>query len=191
MARIYMARSGHVNEMARPGEEPRAPRHSVLVMHATYVNGITIRPLRNGDAATVLALFGRLGERARASRFCGAKPRLTDAELACLARVDARPARARRLRRRRPSAGGDREARPGRRCAEIALSVADDSVAVGAGTVLLEALASRRPRRRDHVRSLPRCAGQSVDARDPAKALGLLDVRWQWGEREITVPLGV
>ena len=83
-------------------------------MHATYVNGITIRPLRNGDAATVLALFDRLGERARASRFCGAKPRLTDTELDLLAKVDADPARPRRLRRRRPSAGRYRKARPGR-----------------------------------------------------------------------------
>ena len=57
-------------------------------MHATHVSGITIRPLRNGDAATVVALFDRLGEGARASRFCGAKPRLTDAELDQLSRVD-------------------------------------------------------------------------------------------------------
>src|SRR6478736_9987274 len=57
-------------------------------MHATHVSGITIRALRNGDAATVVALFDRLGEGARASRFCGAKPRLSDAELDQLSRVD-------------------------------------------------------------------------------------------------------
>jgi ribosomal protein S18 acetylase RimI-like enzyme len=57
-------------------------------MHTRYVDGITIRPLRNGDTATVSALFNRLSERSRARRFCGAKPRLSDSELASLARVD-------------------------------------------------------------------------------------------------------
>src|SRR5206468_9314091 len=37
---------------------------------------------------TVSALFARLGERSRERRFCGGKPRLSDLELANLARVD-------------------------------------------------------------------------------------------------------
>jgi RimJ/RimL family protein N-acetyltransferase len=57
-------------------------------MHTRYVNGLTIRPLRNGDTDTVSALFARLGERSRERRFCGAKPRLSELELANLARVD-------------------------------------------------------------------------------------------------------
>jgi GNAT superfamily N-acetyltransferase len=57
-------------------------------MHARYVDGITIRPLRNGDSHTVAAVFERLGSRSREQRFCGAKPRLSDAELALLARVN-------------------------------------------------------------------------------------------------------
>ena len=57
-------------------------------MHSRYVNGLTIRPLRNGDTETVAALFERLGDRSRERRFCGAKPRLSESELAHLARVD-------------------------------------------------------------------------------------------------------
>ena len=166
-------------------------RHSVPVMHATYVNGITIRPLRNGDAATVLALFGRLGEQARASRFCGAKPRLTDAELAALAKVDARrhvlvgyldgdP---------RP-AGIARLVRDGA-CAEIAFSVADDVRGRGVGTSLVEALAA-------DARAAGITSFVATVCGDNPAALGLLrslssslEVRWQWGEREILVPLGV
>jgi ribosomal protein S18 acetylase RimI-like enzyme len=48
-------------------------------VHARYIDGLTIRLLRNGDSDTVAALFARL---------CAAKPRPSDAELAALARVD-------------------------------------------------------------------------------------------------------
>src|ERR1044072_4809976 len=58
-------------------------------MHSRFVDGLTIRPLRDSDAGTVAALFARLGDRSRERRFCGAKPRLSEAELAALARVDA------------------------------------------------------------------------------------------------------
>jgi ribosomal protein S18 acetylase RimI-like enzyme len=51
---------------------------------------LTIRPLRNGDTRTVAALFDRLGPASRMQRFNGAKPRLSDADLAQLATVDAR-----------------------------------------------------------------------------------------------------
>ena len=50
-------------------------------MHTRHVDGITIRALRNGDTATVSALFERLGPRSRERRFCGAKPRLSEDEL--------------------------------------------------------------------------------------------------------------
>ena len=56
-------------------------------MQTRFVDGVTIRALRNGDTATVSALFERLGERSRARRFCGAKPRLSEMELENLARV--------------------------------------------------------------------------------------------------------
>ena len=58
-------------------------------MQSRYVNGLTIRPLRAGDTETVAALFERLGDGSRQKRFCGGKRRLSDAELASLARVDA------------------------------------------------------------------------------------------------------
>jgi len=57
-------------------------------MQTRYVDGLTIRQLRNGDTGTVAALFARLGPRSRETRFCGAKPRLSDSELTALARVD-------------------------------------------------------------------------------------------------------
>jgi GNAT superfamily N-acetyltransferase len=57
-------------------------------MHARYVDGLTIRPLRNGDTATVAAVFARLGDDSRRQRFCGAKPQLSEQELEALARID-------------------------------------------------------------------------------------------------------
>jgi GNAT superfamily N-acetyltransferase len=49
---------------------------------------VTVRLLRNGDTADVVALFERLGAASRERRFHGAKPRLTSRELEALARVD-------------------------------------------------------------------------------------------------------
>ena len=49
---------------------------------------ISIRMLRNGDTATVAALFDRLGPASRERRFHAAKPRLTSNELVVLSRVD-------------------------------------------------------------------------------------------------------
>jgi ribosomal protein S18 acetylase RimI-like enzyme len=57
-------------------------------MRSRYVDGITIRPLRDGDVETVEAVFERLGERSLALRFGAATPRLDGAELDALARVD-------------------------------------------------------------------------------------------------------
>jgi len=60
----------------RPGVESR------------YVGGVTIRPLRDGDTATVESVFARLSDESRHRRFGGAKPRLSGSELERLARVD-------------------------------------------------------------------------------------------------------
>ena len=49
---------------------------------------LLVRPLRNGDVATVLAVFARLGPESRRQRFNGPKPCLSEVELAQLARVD-------------------------------------------------------------------------------------------------------
>jgi acetyltransferase len=111
-------------------------------MQARFVNGLTIRPLRNGDTATVSALFARLGERSRERRFCGAKPRLSEHELAQLARVD---------RDRHVLVGhvdGDSEpvgiarlVRNGE-SAEIALAIADEYQGRGVGSTLASELAA-------------------------------------------------
>jgi protein lysine acetyltransferase len=58
-------------------------------MQTRYVNGLTIRSLRDGDTETVATLFAQLGDRSRERRFCGAKPTLLEAELRALARADA------------------------------------------------------------------------------------------------------
>jgi RimJ/RimL family protein N-acetyltransferase len=49
---------------------------------------LVVRPLRNGDTATVLAVFARLGDASRRSRFNGPKPCLREDELRQLATVD-------------------------------------------------------------------------------------------------------
>jgi GNAT superfamily N-acetyltransferase len=110
-------------------------------MHSRHVKGFMIRPLRNGDSATICALFGRLGDESRRQRFGGAKPRLSDDELTALARVDAthhvlvayadgdpRPAGIARLVRRG-------------RVAEVAFAVADELQGRGIGSALAQVLA--------------------------------------------------
>jgi ribosomal protein S18 acetylase RimI-like enzyme len=101
---------------------------------------LLVRPLRNGDADTVLSVFERLGDRSRRLRFNGPKPRLSASELAQLARVDAthhaliayleddaRPVAIARL------------VRDGR-AAEVAFAVADEYQQRGIGSALGEEL---------------------------------------------------
>jgi GNAT superfamily N-acetyltransferase len=57
-------------------------------MHTELIEGITVRPLRNGETETVQRVFDRLGSRSRLLRFGGAKPVLTRRDLEHLARVD-------------------------------------------------------------------------------------------------------
>src|SRR5215211_8793253 len=111
------------------------------VMHSRSVDGIVIRPLRDGDTATVQSVFARLGTESRRRRFGAAKPELPDREAAELARIDgvrhvlvayvdgdARPAGIARLVRQ-----GD--------AAEVAFEVADARQGQGIGTALARALA--------------------------------------------------
>jgi ribosomal protein S18 acetylase RimI-like enzyme len=51
---------------------------------------LVVRPLRNGDLATVAAVFARVGPDSRRARFNGPKPCLSDADLAGLAKADSR-----------------------------------------------------------------------------------------------------
>jgi ribosomal protein S18 acetylase RimI-like enzyme len=50
---------------------------------------LLVRPLRRGDARTVMAVFERLGEESRRTRFNGPKPCLRMSELRQLAAIDA------------------------------------------------------------------------------------------------------
>jgi GNAT superfamily N-acetyltransferase len=110
-------------------------------MHSRSVNGVTVRLLRNGDTATVCALFGRLGDESRRRRFGGAKPRLTDDELAQLARVDSKHHVLVAYVAGDPGpAGIARLARRGR-VAEVAFAVADEHQGRGIGSALAQLLA--------------------------------------------------
>jgi ribosomal protein S18 acetylase RimI-like enzyme len=110
-------------------------------MRTLYRDGVSIRMLRNGDTATVAAVFERLSDESRRLRFGGPKPRLSEAELAVLARVDAThhvlvayvdgdPA----------PAGLARLVRDGR-AAEVAFEVADEHQGRKIGSALARALA--------------------------------------------------
>ena len=158
-------------------------------MQARYVNGLTIRPLRNGDTATILALFARLGARSREKRFCGAKPRLSDSELTALARVgedrhvlvgfvdgDPDPAAIARL------------VRDGTR-AEVALAVADVYQRRGIGSTLGCELAADA--RAAGIRELvATVCGDNPPIVSLLKRLGhSLEANWSGREREFVVAL--
>jgi ribosomal protein S18 acetylase RimI-like enzyme len=157
-------------------------------MQSRYVNGLTIRPLRDGDTKTVAALFARLGERSRERRFCGAKPRLSELELANLARVDRNhhvlvgyvdgdlePVGIARLVRQETSA-------------EIAFAVADSHQSRGVGSVLADELAAdARAAGITHLTAT--VCGDNPRVVALLKRLGSLDAVWRGRERELVVGL--
>lgn len=158
-------------------------------MQTRYIDGVTIRPLRNGDTHTVAALFDRLGAASREKRFCGAKPRLSDAELNTLARVDrdhhvlvgyvdgdAQPAAIARLVRE-----GD--------AAEVAFEVADEYQGRGIGTVLARELAADA--RAAGIRHLvATVCGENDRMVSILKRVGKsLRVSWRGRERELVASL--
>ena len=157
-------------------------------MQSRYLNGLTIRALRDGDTETVAALFARLGERSRERRFCGAKPRLSDVELATLARVDrdrhvlvgyvdgdSEPAGIARLVR-----DGD--------SAEIAFAVADAHQSRGIGSVLAGELAADA-RAAGITQLTATVCGDNPRVIALLERLGSLDMSWHGGERELVVGL--
>ncbi len=158
-------------------------------MQARSVDGLTIRLLRNGDTSTVAELIERLGPAARASRFCGAKPRLSEGELAELARVDgdhhvlvayvggdSRPAGIGRLVRTGASA-------------ELAFEVADEQQGQGIGSALARELAADA--RAAGIRELrATVCGHNPRAVSLLQKVGTsLRARWNGGEREFVVAL--
>ena len=165
-------------------------RTLVRPMHARYVDGVTIRPLRNGDTETVAAVFARLGDRSREKRFCGAKPRLSEQELKHLARVDdTRHALVGYVDGDPEPAGIARLVRDGS-SAEIAFSVADAHQGRGVGSILARELAADA-----RAAGIGELVG-TVCGDNPAvvsllRRIGRsLDMRWVGGEREFVVALG-
>jgi ribosomal protein S18 acetylase RimI-like enzyme len=158
-------------------------------MRTRFVDGLTIRPLRNGDTATVAAVFARLGDRSREKRFCGAKPRLSDSELRALARVDAnRHALVGYVEGDAEPAGIARLVRDGSR-AEVAFAVADLHQRRGVGSTLARELAADA--RASGVRELvATVCGDNPAAVSLLKRIGdLLEVRWSSGTRELVVAI--
>ncbi|HET8527520.1 MAG TPA: GNAT family N-acetyltransferase [Gaiellaceae bacterium] len=98
---------------------------------------LLVRPLRDGDTATVLAVFERLGPESRRTRFNGPKPCLSDVELRHLARVDgSHHALVAWVETDPAPAAIARLARTGRGSAEVAFAVADEYQARGIGAAL-------------------------------------------------------
>src|SRR6476659_3481749 len=157
-----------------------------LHMHSRFVDGLTIRPLRDGDTGTVAALFARLGERSRERRFCGAKPRLSEVELATLARVDAdhhvlvgyvdgdpEPVGIARLVRSGATA-------------EIAFAVADAYQSRGVGSVLASELAADA-RAAGITQLTATVCGDNPRILALLQRFGSLHTHWRGGERELVV----
>ena len=158
-------------------------------MQTRYIDGLTIRPLRNGDTGTVAALFDRLGSRSREKRFCGAKPRLSENELTILARVDGEHHVLVGYFENDPQpAGMARLVRDGA-AAEVAFEVADAHQGRGIGSILARELAADA--RAAGIRELvATVCGDNPPIVSLLKAVGeSLQVSWHGREREFIVGL--
>jgi RimJ/RimL family protein N-acetyltransferase len=155
------------------------------IVKAKHGPRLVVRPLRDGDVFTVLALFERLSERSRRARFHGAKPSLSPAELRQLARVDSthhvlvahvqgdpQPVAIARL------------VRDGRN-AEIAFAVADAYQQRGIGSALTrELIADARAAGITHVTAL--VAGDNPAALALLRrAVEVLDIRFEGTELSV------
>jgi N-acetylglutamate synthase-like GNAT family acetyltransferase len=109
-------------------------------MRTEVIRGITVRPLRSGDAEVVQAVFDRLGPRSRLLRFGGAKTSLSVGDLRELSLVDDRH-HVLVAWLGGQAVGIARLVRDGDE-AEVAVAVADDWQHHGVGTVLADRLAA-------------------------------------------------
>jgi ribosomal protein S18 acetylase RimI-like enzyme len=158
-------------------------------MHARHIEGFTIRVLRNGDTATVAALFERLGGRSRERRFCGAKPRLSDRELAHLARVDAtHHVLVGYVDGDAEPVGIARLVRDGR-SAEVAFEVADAYQGRGIGTVLTRELAADARAAGITQLEATVCGDNPPAVSLLSRVANSLHVRWVGRERELVARL--
>jgi ribosomal protein S18 acetylase RimI-like enzyme len=146
---------------------------------------LIVRPLRDGDVITVLALFERLGERSRRSRFHGSKPSLSAAELRQLARVDStHHALVAHVEGDPEPVGIARLVRDGS-SAEIAFAVADAYQQRGIGSALTaELLADARAAGISHVTALV-AADNPVALALLRRAADVLDIRFEGPELSI------
>jgi ribosomal protein S18 acetylase RimI-like enzyme len=102
---------------------------------------LAVRPLRNGDLATVAAVFARVGPESRRARFNGPKPCLSEADLASLAKADAsHHALVAWVEGDAEPAALAQLARLGRHDAEVAFVVADVHQRGGVGSSLTRML---------------------------------------------------
>ena len=160
----------------------------VPYMQSRYVDGLTIRALRDGDTDTVAALFARLGDRSRERRFCGAKPRLSQIELTQLARVDRdRHVLVGYVDGDPEPAGIARLVREGD-AAEIAFAVADEYQSRGLGSLLANELAADA-RAAGITQLTATVCGDNPRIIALLDRLGSLDMSWRGGERELVVGL--
>jgi DHA1 family inner membrane transport protein len=179
---------GRVKTAARSARSP-AGSMQTRALQLGHGQVLTVRPLRNGDVDTVTAVFERLGEQSRRSRFNGPKPRLSSAELTHLATVDAtrhalvgylkgddRPVAIARLVREGSSA-------------EIAFEVADEHQRLGIGSVLTaELLADARAAGITEVTALVSSDNQAAMSM-LRRLLSELEVRFEGPELSVRAAL--
>jgi ribosomal protein S18 acetylase RimI-like enzyme len=173
---------------AKPGATQGGSMHT-RALDLGHGQVLIVRPLRNGDVDTVAAVFERLGERSRRTRFNGPKPCLSSVELEQLARVDvtrhvlvgylqghARPVAIARLVRDGASA-------------EIAFEVADEHQQRGIGSALTaELLADARAAGITEVTAL--VATENTAAVSLLRRLlGRLDVQFEGTELSVRAAL--
>jgi ribosomal protein S18 acetylase RimI-like enzyme len=102
---------------------------------------VFVTPLRDGDVETVRSVFARLGDQSRRARFNGAKPCLSDAELAELATVDGKHhVLVAHVPGEHEPAAVASLARTSATSAEIAFAVVDDHQHQGIGSALAREL---------------------------------------------------